>query len=77
MIGIGVGQHHVLKRDQGSKMLLEVGDQRSPAIGGATIDDHQLIRGRIAIADDDGVPRPAAVTHGQEFNLAPHDIPIN
>jgi len=73
MVGIRVGQHHVLKRDERSKMLLEVGDEGFTAVRGSAIDDHKLVGGQIAVADNDGVPRTTAVTDGQEFNLTQHD----
>jgi hypothetical protein len=55
-------------------MLLEVDDERFPAVRSSAIDDNKLVGGRIAVADNDGVSWSTAVTDGQEFDLAQHDI---
>ena len=72
MIGVSVGQHHMRDDRVVAEMVPDVRNERFARVQISAVDDHQLVRRSIAVADDDCISGAGSVPDREKLNFAIH-----
>ena len=72
MIGVGMGQHHMRNDGVVAEMFPDVRDECSARVQIAAVDNHQLVRRSIAVAEDDRISGSGSVPDREKLNFAIH-----